>query len=71
MNGSVYYGIIDRAGAWVTPPQFVQIDTFRDGRALATLRTGARAVIDTDGNVLHSWPEGEVLVSCGADGDVW
>ncbi len=70
MNGSVYYGIIDRTGVWVTPPQFVQIDTFRDGRALATLRTGARAVIDTDGNVLHSWPEGEVLVSCGADGDV-
>ena len=54
MNGSVYYGIIDRTGVWVTPPQFVQIDTFRDGRALATLRTGARAVIDTDGNVLHS-----------------
>lgn len=45
-------GYIDAAGAWALEPQYTDLSSFQDGRAVHSAEDGSTFVIDTAGNVL-------------------
>lgn len=48
----IWYGYIDVTGAWALEPQFTDLNSFRDGRAIHTAEDSSSFVIDREGKVL-------------------
>ena len=74
------WGIIDVYGEWVIKPQYISLDGFNNGVAVATTTDGRNIVIDSDGNELadvsgleyisaNGLEKGIIIISWDENGD--